>query len=74
MTQSNSGTQLDGHGRRRSNPRGQGARLREELIDAACALLTETGDAGQLSTLAPTLSPAASPTPASLWLILVSTA
>lgn len=35
--------------RRRNNPRGEGARLREELIDAACALLTETGHADQLS-------------------------
>ncbi len=38
-----------GRARRRINPRGEGARLREDLIDAACALLSETGDAGQLS-------------------------
>ncbi len=34
---------------RRNNPRGQGARLREELIDAACALVSETGRASLLS-------------------------
>ncbi|PYI64584.1 TetR/AcrR family transcriptional regulator [Arthrobacter livingstonensis] len=34
---------------RRNNPRGEGARLREELIDAACALLAETGSASRLS-------------------------
>ncbi len=34
---------------RRNNPRGEGARLREELVDAACALLAETGRASRLS-------------------------
>jgi AcrR family transcriptional regulator len=34
---------------RRRNPRGQGERLREELIEAAGALLTEHGDASKLS-------------------------
>ncbi len=37
------------HPRRRVNPRGEGARLRDELIDAGYALLDETGRAGQLS-------------------------
>jgi AcrR family transcriptional regulator len=36
-------------GRRRNNPRGQGERLREELIQAAGALVAETGNASQLS-------------------------
>ncbi|MDQ6741037.1 MAG: TetR family transcriptional regulator, partial [Actinomycetota bacterium] len=35
--------------RRRPNPRGQGVRLREEIIEAASALLAESGGAGQLS-------------------------
>jgi AcrR family transcriptional regulator len=35
--------------RRRRNPRGQGERLRGELIDAATALLAELGDADRLS-------------------------
>jgi AcrR family transcriptional regulator len=34
---------------RRRNPRGQGQRLRGELIDAATALLAELGDADRLS-------------------------
>ncbi|MGI8689242.1 MAG: TetR/AcrR family transcriptional regulator [Thermomicrobiales bacterium] len=34
---------------RRRNPRGQGARLRDEIIEAASALLAESGDAKQLS-------------------------
>jgi AcrR family transcriptional regulator len=34
---------------RRRNPRGQGDRLREELLDAADELLAESGDAQQLS-------------------------
>ena len=38
------------HGtRRRNNRRGEGARLGDDLIDAACALLAETGHASQLS-------------------------
>ncbi len=37
------------HIRRRNNPRGEGARLRKDLIDSAYDLLAETGDAGQLS-------------------------
>jgi AcrR family transcriptional regulator len=36
-------------GQRRRNPRGQGERLREDLLDAADALLEETGDSGKLS-------------------------
>ena len=35
--------------RRRRNPRGQGERLREEILDAADALLAESGDASKLS-------------------------
>lgn len=46
---SNTGVRPAGGGRRRNNPRGEGARLRDDLIDAACALLTEAGDANQLS-------------------------
>ena len=34
---------------RRRNPRGQGDRLRDELVDAASALLAESGDMDQLS-------------------------
>ncbi len=34
---------------RRRNPRGQGERLREDLIEAASALVAEAGGAGQLS-------------------------
>ncbi|MEO8750790.1 MAG: TetR-like C-terminal domain-containing protein [Allobranchiibius sp.] len=37
------------HPPRRVNPRGEGSRLRGELIDAGYALLAETGHAGQLS-------------------------
>ncbi len=36
-------------GRRRRNPRGQGHLLREELIQAALALLADAGDPGELS-------------------------
>jgi AcrR family transcriptional regulator len=36
-------------GRRRRNPRGQGERLREEILDAADALLAESSDARKLS-------------------------
>jgi len=36
-------------GRRPRNPRGQGERLREEILDAADALLAESGDARTLS-------------------------
>src|SRR5579859_429691 len=35
--------------RRRRNRRGQGERLRDEVIAAAGALLAESGDAGRLS-------------------------
>ncbi len=35
--------------RRRNNPRGQGERLREDLIEAASALVAEAADATQLS-------------------------
>src|SRR5262245_17336837 len=38
-----------GNRRRRNNPRGQGERLREQLIQAASSLVAETGDAGRLS-------------------------
>lgn len=34
---------------RRPNPRGQGGRLREEIVEAATALLAETGDVRQLT-------------------------
>ena len=34
---------------RRRNPRGQGDRLREEIISAASELIAESGDADQLS-------------------------
>lgn len=34
---------------RRNNPRGEGARLREDLITAACALVTEAGRSDRLS-------------------------
>ena len=34
---------------RRRNPRGRGERLREEIIEAATKLVTETGGASQLS-------------------------
>jgi AcrR family transcriptional regulator len=37
------------HPARRRNPRGQGERLREELIEAAGALVAESGDGRQLS-------------------------
>jgi AcrR family transcriptional regulator len=36
-------------GARRNNPRGQGERLREQLIEAAGELVAESGDAGRLS-------------------------
>jgi AcrR family transcriptional regulator len=39
----------DARARRPRNPRGQGERLRQELLDAADALLAESGDAGKLS-------------------------
>jgi AcrR family transcriptional regulator len=35
--------------RRHNNPRGQGAQLRDDLIEAASSLLAETGDASQLT-------------------------
>src|SRR5215471_7451264 len=35
--------------RRRRNPRGQGERLREEIVDAASALLAESGDVKHLT-------------------------
>jgi len=35
--------------RRARNPRGEGARLREELVAAASAMVAETGDASELS-------------------------
>jgi AcrR family transcriptional regulator len=38
-----------GSGRRRNNRRGQGERLRDDLIEAASAMVAETGDAGSLS-------------------------
>jgi AcrR family transcriptional regulator len=37
------------HSGRHRNPRGQGERLREEILDAADALLAESGDASKLS-------------------------
>lgn len=49
MTQASARKQPAPGARRRNNRRGQGARLRDDLIDAACALLTETGRASELS-------------------------
>ena len=49
MTQDNARRRGAPHPRRRINRRGEGARLRDELIDAGYALLTETGHASQLS-------------------------
>jgi AcrR family transcriptional regulator len=49
MTQASTRKRPAPGARRRNNPRGEGARLRDDLIDAACALLTETGRASQLS-------------------------
>lgn len=43
------GSETASPARRRNYPRGEGARLREDLVDAACALLMESGDASQLS-------------------------
>jgi AcrR family transcriptional regulator len=40
---------MDTTGRRPKARRGQGAELREEILDAATALITETGDAATLS-------------------------
>lgn len=48
MTQTTS-TPSGRRARRRNNPRGQGERLREELIEAARALVAEAGGASQLS-------------------------
>lgn len=49
MTQASPHRREASHPPRRINPRGQGARLRGELIDAGYALLAETGHASQLS-------------------------
>lgn len=51
---------------RKRNRRGQGARLREELIEAASALLAERGDPDQLSIRA--VAAAAGVTPPSIYL------
>lgn len=51
---------------RRRNQRGQGARLREELIDAASGLLAERGDPEQVSIRA--VAAAAGVTPPSIYL------
>jgi len=46
-------SKIDGNGGalpgRQRNPRGQGERLREEILAAADVMLTDAGDAGQLS-------------------------
>lgn len=47
---------------RQRNPRGEGSRLREPLIDATVALLSETGDASQVSVRAITKRAGVSPT------------
>jgi AcrR family transcriptional regulator len=47
---------------RRRNPRGQGDRLREQLLDAAAELLRERGDAGAVSVRAVTARAGVSPT------------
>ncbi len=49
MIQSNTAPRRAGRVQRRKNPRGEGARLRKDLINSAYDLLAETGDAGQLS-------------------------
>ncbi len=49
MTQTTSSPAGPSARRRGNNPRGQGERLREELIEAASALVAEAGGAGQLS-------------------------
>ncbi len=49
MTQASARKRPASGARRRSNRRGEGARLRDDLIDAAGALLTETGRASELS-------------------------
>lgn len=49
MTQTTSSPSRRRPRRRRNNPRGQGERLREELIEAASALVAEAGGASQLS-------------------------
>lgn len=50
MTQTRTSARPRGpHPRRRVNRRGEGARLRDELLTAGCDLLTETGQASQLS-------------------------
>ncbi|MEJ7725442.1 MAG: TetR/AcrR family transcriptional regulator [Actinomycetes bacterium] len=51
---------------RRRNQRGQGARLRDELIEAASALLAERGDPDQMSIRA--VASAAGVTPPSIYL------
>jgi AcrR family transcriptional regulator len=47
---------------RQRNPRGEGARLREPLIEAAVALIDEHGDAGKVSVRAITKRAGVSPT------------
>ena len=49
MTQASARRPRTPQTRRQVNPRGEGARLRGELIDAGYALLAETGHASQLS-------------------------
>jgi AcrR family transcriptional regulator len=49
MTPTTSSPSGERAGRRRNNPRGQGERLREELIEAASTLVAEAGGASQLS-------------------------
>lgn len=47
---------------RQRNPRGEGARLREPLIDATVELISELGDAGRVSVRAITKRAGVSPT------------
>ncbi len=49
MTQTTTSSPSRRGARRRNNPRGQGERLREDLIDAASALVAEAASASQLS-------------------------
>ncbi len=56
---------MDEGQRRRRNPRGQGGRLRGELIEAAGALLAERGDADEVSIRA--VAAAAEVTPPSVY-------
>jgi AcrR family transcriptional regulator len=49
MSQSSSARSRSAAKPRRNNPRGEGQRLREEIIEAACEVVAETGDLRALS-------------------------